>query len=86
MVHAPTRGEASEDSGGFGKGKTLLSTFTPRIMIPMVKKVAPIPMTVMVTPKDTLFMKISFQPGEHVISRPMTSLGNIHMSCKAEKY
>jgi hypothetical protein len=74
MVHAPPRCEPSEDSGGFGKGKTLLSTFMPRIMIPMVKKVPPIPTTVMVTPKDKLSMKISFQPGEQIIGKPMAPL------------
>jgi hypothetical protein len=75
MFYAPTRGEASEDSWGFGRGKTLLSTFTPRIMIPMVKKVPPIPTKVTVTPKDTLSMKISFQPGELVIVSQVMSLG-----------
>jgi hypothetical protein len=44
------------------------------MMIPMVKKVPPIPTKVMVTPKEMLSMKISFQPGEQIIGRPMTPL------------
>jgi predicted ATPase with chaperone activity len=76
MVHAPPRYEPSEDLEGFGKGKTFLSTFMPKIMIPMVKKVPPIPTKVMVTPKDILSMKISFQPKEQITHRPTTSPGN----------
>jgi hypothetical protein len=74
IVHAPRRGEPSEDSGDFDKGKTILSMFMPRIIVVMAKNVPPIPTTVMVTPKDTLSMKISFQPREHVTGSPMTSL------------
>jgi hypothetical protein len=66
--------EPSEDSGGFGKGKTILSMFMPRIIIAMAKNVPPIPTTVMVTPKDRLSMKISFQPREHITDSSMTSL------------
>jgi hypothetical protein len=74
MVRAPHRGEPSEDSEDFDKGKTILSMFMPRIMIAMVEKVPPIPITVMVTPKDMLSMEISFQSREHITSSPMTSL------------
>jgi hypothetical protein len=47
--------------------------FMPRIIIAMAKNVPPIPTTVMVTPKDTLSMKISFQPREHITGSPTTS-------------
>jgi hypothetical protein len=75
MIHPPHRVEPSEDSEGFGKGKTTLSIFVPRIIIPMVKKVPPIPTKVMVTPKDKLSMKISFQPRDGT-DNMLTSLGN----------
>jgi hypothetical protein len=74
IVHTPRRVEPSEDSGGFGKGKTILSMFMPRIIIAMAKNVPPIPTTVMVTPKDRLSMKISFQPREHIAGSPITPL------------
>jgi hypothetical protein len=45
--------------------------FMPTIMMAMVKKVPPIPTNVMVTPKDMLSMRISFQPREHVTGTPM---------------
>jgi hypothetical protein len=75
MIHPPHRVEPFEDSEDFGKGKTALSMFMPRIIIAMVKKVPPIPITVMVTPKDKLSMKISFQPRDGT-DNMVTSLGN----------
>jgi hypothetical protein len=86
MVHAPYRGEPCEDSGGFGKGKTILSMFMPTIMIAMVKKVPPIPTKVMVTPNDMLSMRISFQPREHVTGCPMDISTLFSICSKTEEY
>jgi hypothetical protein len=60
--------------------------FMPTIMIAMVKKVPPIPTKVMVTPKDMLSMRVSFQPREHVTGCPMDIPALFSVCSKAEEY